>query len=71
MVYRIIDSARISSPTIAAPRVGLVVVNASGSHHDRCIAGRSHSVQSGCRSSNDASPKRSTLCNLAIVCFAR
>ena len=28
VVYRLIDSARISSPTIAAPRVGLAVVNA-------------------------------------------
>lgn len=28
VVYRVVDSARISSPTIAAPRVGLAVVNA-------------------------------------------
>jgi hypothetical protein len=28
VVYRIVDSARIASPTIAAPRVGLAVVNA-------------------------------------------
>lgn len=28
VVYRAIDSARIASPTVAAPRVGLAVVNA-------------------------------------------
>ena len=28
VVYRTIDSARVSSPTIAGPRVGLAVVNA-------------------------------------------
>jgi hypothetical protein len=28
VVYRVIDSARISSPSIAAPRVGLAMINA-------------------------------------------